>query len=256
MEWIFISPHLDDVALSCGGLVWEMAHAGKKVAIWTICAGEPPSKTFSLFTETLHARWHTGSGAVEQRRAEDIVSCQSLGVSFKHLLIPDCIYRQHPIDRSYLYTSEQDIFGDLHPSENELIESLSVQIQMVLPGEVCLIIPLTLGRHIDHQMTRTVMEKLKLPLWYYADYPYVLNDWKQDDPRTSSFKEILLPISNAGVAGWIEAISAHASQVSTFWENPEKMNNAIFSYEKQVGGIRLWRPHNYSNLLAFQDYMC
>ena len=69
MEWIFISPHLDDIALSCGGLVWELAHAGDQVSIWTICAGEPPVAPLSPFAESLHDRWQTGAEATQRRRA-------------------------------------------------------------------------------------------------------------------------------------------------------------------------------------------
>ena len=241
MEWIFISPHLDDVALSCGGLVWEMAHAGKKVAIWTIFAGDPPSSIFSPFAESLHLRWQTGPEAVLQRRAEDINSCQSLGVSYRHFSIPDCIYRKHPGDESYLYTSEHELFGEVHPSEYELIESLRLQISLILPSSVILICPLSLGRHVDHQLTRAIFEKINHPLWYYADYPYVLSDWSNADSRIIGLHELLFPISNNGITGWIESISAHASQASTFWPNKETMCDAITSYYRQVRGIRLWR---------------
>ena len=241
MEWIFISPHLDDVALSCGGLVWEMAHEGKKVAIWTICAGDPPCSTLSPFAQTLHLRWQVGSEAVVQRRAEDINSCKSLGVAFRHFSIPDCIYRQHPVDKSTLYPTDQALFGELHPSEHELIESLAVQVFASLSATAIMICPLSLGKHVDHQMTRAVFEKINLPLWYYADYPYVLKDWSKDDSRITGLEELLFPISNNGIRGWIESIGAHVSQVSSFWPNTETMQEAIYNYYRQEMGIRLWK---------------
>ena len=59
MEWIYFSPHLDDVALSCGGLAWEQSQSGSPVQVWTICAGDPPARPLSAFAEELHERWET-----------------------------------------------------------------------------------------------------------------------------------------------------------------------------------------------------
>jgi len=53
MNWIYISPHLDDVAFSSGGLVWEQSNAGEQVGIWTIFAGDPPVGPLSDFAEKL-----------------------------------------------------------------------------------------------------------------------------------------------------------------------------------------------------------
>ncbi len=87
MEWIYLSPHLDDIALSCGGLVWEQVHSGSQVSIWTICAGDPPSQAYSDFARSFHERWGTGVWAVATRRAEDIVSCARLGAAHRHFPI-------------------------------------------------------------------------------------------------------------------------------------------------------------------------
>ena len=79
MHWIYLSPHFDDIALSCGGLVWHQVQAGDVVEIWTVCAAAPdPSQPFSPFAQSLHARWGTGPASVAARRAEDIASCQQV----------------------------------------------------------------------------------------------------------------------------------------------------------------------------------
>src|SRR5512139_3118661 len=79
MHWIYLSPHLDDAALSCGGLIWEQVHAGDTVSVWTICAGDPPNGSLSPFAEALHARWQSGIEAAVLRREEDVTSCLLLG---------------------------------------------------------------------------------------------------------------------------------------------------------------------------------
>jgi hypothetical protein len=72
VPFIYLSPHLDDVTLSCGGLVWEQVQAGEQVEIWTICAGDPPPGALSPYAEELHHRWGYGIEAIAERRIEDI----------------------------------------------------------------------------------------------------------------------------------------------------------------------------------------
>ena len=117
MEWIYFSPHLDDVALSCGGLVWEQRRAGQRVSIWTLCAGDPPAGALSPFAQSLHARWQTGADAVALRRQEDIAACAALEAEYRHLDVPDCIYRRGEVSRQVIYASESDIFGELKAEE-------------------------------------------------------------------------------------------------------------------------------------------
>ncbi|MRR32548.1 PIG-L family deacetylase, partial [bacterium] len=97
MQWIYLSPHLDDAVLSCGGMIAEQASGGDSIQIWTICAGAPPAGRLSPFARKLHQRWGTGRDAIKVRRLEDRAACQRLGAVSRHFPIPDCIYRQDPI---------------------------------------------------------------------------------------------------------------------------------------------------------------
>ena len=92
--WVYLSPHLDDAALSCGGLIWEQAQAGAAVSVWTVCAGDPPAGALSAFAEELHERWQTGREAVQLRRDEDRAACAHMQAAWRHLPIPDGIYRR------------------------------------------------------------------------------------------------------------------------------------------------------------------
>jgi len=57
MDWVFLSPHLDDAVLSCGGFIFELIQKGERVEICTICAGDPPPGELSPLAEMLHQRW-------------------------------------------------------------------------------------------------------------------------------------------------------------------------------------------------------
>ncbi|HEX9090787.1 MAG TPA: PIG-L family deacetylase [Anaerolineales bacterium] len=242
MSWIYLSPHFDDVALSCGGLVWEQVNTGQAVSIWTVCSGEPPAGDFSPFAKELHARWDVGRNAPAQRRSEDIRSCQLLGATPRYFSVSDCIYRRDPQTDDYLYASEATINGPLQPGDALVMGEVGKQIKLSLPDEAILVCPLGLGNHVDHQLTRLVAEGLGTPLWYYADYPYVLRSEAQlAQMEEEGWINQSFPISAGGLAAWMDAIRAHASQISTFWASDLDMQRAITDYLHANGGIRLWK---------------
>ena len=109
MEWIYLSPHFDDVALSCGGLVWEQTQAGAHVSIWTICAGDSTGDELTEFAEGKHVSWGTDHTAVGQRKNEDRNSAMVLGADTSYGAIPDCIYRKDPASGEYMYSSEESL---------------------------------------------------------------------------------------------------------------------------------------------------
>ena len=245
MNWIYLSPHPDDVALSCGGLVWEQTHAGEMVSIWTICAGNPPDGPLSPFAEVLHARWGTGREAFERRRQEDIASCRALSASYRHFSIPDCIYRLGQGvggAPEHLYASEQALFGPLHPAEASLRQWISEELAQALPLDAQLVCPLTLGNHVDHQLTRLAAEDLGRDLWFYADYPYVQRQLDYGEQLTKDgWRSTSFPVSREGMAAWLCSVAAHGSQFSTFWPNLEAAEQEIQGYCEKFGGILLWQ---------------
>jgi len=242
MRWIYLSPHFDDVALSCGGLLWQQAEAGDHTQIWTICAGRQPRGPLSPFAEKLHARWATGPVATEQRRAEDLASCQEMRTTPRHFTIPDAIYRRDRASRSFPYDSNEALFGPLHPSEEALVERLARRMARLLPRHAELVCPLTLGSHVDHQLTRAAAERLGRRLWYYADVPYVARHGEELIAMPQAgWQPSAFPISAQALAAWQAAIAAHQSQVGSFWPSLEEMRAAMAAYAEANGGVRLWR---------------
>ncbi len=238
MDWIFLSPHYDDIALSCAGFVWDQASLGNQVSIWTICAGEVPHGSLSPFAESLHARWDTGTQAVAHRRSEDIASCAAMNAAYLHLDLPDCIYRGGP---AHFYASEEAIFGEVDPQEDQLVHSLAARLKAMLPAGAQVVCPLTLGGHVDHRLTRRAAEELGLPLWYYPDYPYVLKNAAELERLTQAgWQPTATAISAQGLAQWQAAVAAHTSQISTFWPDLPAMQQAIAWYARQFG-FTLWK---------------
>ena len=240
MDWIYLSPHFDDVAFSCGGMVCEQTELGDEVSIWTICAGEPPPGPVSKYAQSLHERWETGPNAVSARRVEDLNSSRLMGANSRNFSIPDAIYRRSPIEAEALYTADADLFKELRSGEDYLVEILRDDIAQALPAECELVCPLALGGHVDHRLVRAAAEKLGRRLWYYADYPYTL-DPDQDIPDDDrGIQPNLFSVSEAGLEIWQQAVAAHASQISTFWSSSNEMRAAIRAFWEPTKGVRLW----------------
>lgn len=245
MRWIYLSPHADDVALSCGGVVWEQSRQGLSPQVWTICAGDPPAQPLSPFAEALHIRWNTGREAAAIRRAEDLQSCAQMGAWARHFPIPDCIYRRLETDGTAPYASEAEIFGPLHLGEADLVESLSAELAKGLTEQPVLICPLSLGGHVDHRLTRLAAERLDRSLWFYADYPYAeasAADLSGLIPE--GWEMFVYPISAEGLAAWFRCVAAHRSQISTFWPDLDSMEASIQAYCRRHRGVRLWRERS------------
>lgn len=241
MKWVFLSPHPDDIALSCGGLVWELAQSGETAGVWTVCAGDPPPGELSGFAKELHERWETGVQAAAERRGEDAAACRAMGAEYHPMDLPDCVYRRGP-DGAWLYPTVMDIFGSLHPGEAELAERIASELEVGLEDGSQVVCPLALGNHVDHQLVRQAAERLGRPTWYYADYPYVLQAPEQLQAATGSgWSAQIFRVSPAGLEAWGRSVAAHASQISTFWPDLEAMQKALREYWQPWQGVQLWR---------------
>lgn len=248
MQWIFLSPHFDDIALSCGGLVWECSAAGEPASVWTVCAGKPPQREFSDYAKLHHERWETGTQAVEHRREEDRASCEIMHASHRYFNIPDCIYRPRRKNIPHYYTSGIDIFGAVHPAERKnLVNRLSQLFIREFPPGTQIVCPLTLGNHVDHQITRLAAERaarhLGVSLLYYADYPYAAQQPEQiASYQHQGWECVHFKISQGGLEAWYASISAYHTQISTFWADLENLRKDIWAYAEGQNGLCLWKP--------------
>ncbi|OGN72807.1 MAG: hypothetical protein A2X25_05095 [Chloroflexi bacterium GWB2_49_20] len=240
MRWIYISPHLDDAVLSCGGLIREQTLSKTCVEIWTICAGNPPECDLSPFAQSLHTLWGTGLETPALRRAEDIAACTLIGARYRHLSFLDCIYRQSR-DGNWLYPGEQSLFGDLSPEDESTANTLQTFLAATVKPDDILVVPLTIGNHVDHQMVRMSLEGLERPLLYYSDVPYVLEHHSQLSDLTRDFQSQVYTFHLQVLSSWQESIQAYGSQMEVLFAGVEKMRESIQSYYQRDQGIRLWK---------------
>lgn len=241
---IYLSPHLDDAALSCGGQIYEQTAVGKSVLIVTITAGDPPARPLSAFAQSLHERWELAVDVTAARRAEDIRACQILGADFAHWIIPDCVYRSHPNSGQPLYPTWADVISAIQPAELGLINQLAEQMAH-FPPDSQVVAPLAAGNHVDHQLTRAAAERcFGTQLLYYEDYPYVANPAALTaviPPDAPNWQAQPIPLSAAAIAAKVQAIAAFASQVSSFFTDEADMMQKITDFAVSRGGERVWR---------------
>jgi LmbE family N-acetylglucosaminyl deacetylase len=216
------------------------------VEIWTICGGDPPAGPLTPFAQTLHDRWELGREAAALRRQEDETACGIVGAGFRHLDLPDCIYRRHPDTGEPLYTSDWAIFGTVAEVEaDRLVGALADRLKREILPAATVFAPLGLGNHVDHQITRRAAETLGERVHFYADLPYVLFTEPQIPelvpdrwaPRTE-------PVSAVGLQAWCAGSAAYASQISSFWPDKAAMVASLTDYCEKWSGIRVWGSRN------------
>ena len=249
-DWIYFSPHLDDVALSCGGQIYKATQAGERVLVVTITAGDPVAP-ISTYAASLHNRWELVADATAARREEDLAACAILGADALHWTVPDCIYR---VDSQGLpfYVDDAGIFGPVAPAEIEMVEELCRQMRALPPAQH-LVAPLAAGNHVDHQLTRLAAELAFSPdkFSYYEDYPYAQQPGKlaqviEAQPKDSRGIErvwVAETVTLDAVALRIKyaAVTAFRSQLSTFFSDQADLERQIGGYAAMVGGERRWR---------------
>jgi LmbE family N-acetylglucosaminyl deacetylase len=244
MRWIYLSPHLDDAVFSAGGLIYEQAHTGIPVEIWTLMSGYPPvsDEDLSPFAQFLHNAWGASSAteATDLRREEDRRAAAILGAEVVHFDFPDCIYRRGS-NGEWLYA---DVFLPPHPEDAGLSRQIADALQARLKEGDVLVCQLALGSHVDHVLTRQAAESLGRPLLYDIDVPYILYHAEKLPEETAGMKELVHGVTQTGLERWQAAALEYTSQIPTLreaFDTPEKVRESLRSYWAERKGIPLFR---------------
>jgi len=242
---VYLSPHLDDAVFSCGGVIYQQTSLGEDVLVVTICAGEPPTDQLSPFAQGLHERWGIDQASVEVRREEDLHACARLGAQVLHLPVPEAIYRLGT-DGTPFYASEEAIFGELHPSEDELQDQVAGMLASMLAGlleEICLgdvpvYVPTGYGGHVDHHLLRGAVSRLEINALYYRDFPYAMRGMDVSPSfELPSGEEVRIRLLDHEIRVWAEAVKEYESQLSTFWTDIQTIEGELQIAHDQMGGI-------------------
>jgi LmbE family N-acetylglucosaminyl deacetylase len=237
---IYLSPHLDDAILSCGGAMHGQVVAGDAVVVVNVFAGSPDYLEYSAYAERQHRKWGGREGSVAIRLAEDKAVLEQLGASIVNWDYPESIYRKGRDDR-WLYASNPGIFGDVAEDDPSLAV-LETSIREVAgdAANTMIYAPLAIGHHVDHQLVRTVAIELAQTIpnfCFYEDFPYVA---RESDALEKALAEVnnlrweasLVPID---VNPKIAAIGGYHSQIVSLFGNLETMQRMVREYAQSLG---------------------
>lgn len=242
---LFISPHLDDVALSCGGFVARLVRNGESVTIATLhTADAPTDRPLSESARRLHAQWALGDQPYRYRREEDLQACAVLGARAVHLGLDDAIYR-YDAQGQPLYV-ENFIGGAVHPHDWEVhLPRVREALKPLIRQARTVYCPLALGRHVDHVIVRQAVEQLvdsAQPLIYYEDFPYAHRAESADSSDlTAGMFPGTVALEEEEVALRLQAIACYRSQLKELFGDEATMQRSVREYVARIGGERYWQ---------------
>lgn len=246
---IFVSPHLDDAVLSCGGGIARLTHAGTTVPVVTVfTADQPLGEPLSPLARRAHTSWGVGDQPFAVRRAEDLSALRLLGAEAVHLGLLEAMYR-----RSRSGTARyQDSLASPTPCDVEyflpqLAAALRDSPVAATPG-ARVFCPTGTGGHVDHVLVRRAIEQIvdAEAIVYYEEYPYVTRRGVSSAMTGTAETQPpdALSLSAEELEGRIAAIGCYASQLrGLFPSGPERLNE-IASARLPVIGRWLVRPPN------------
>lgn len=248
MIQIFLSPHYDDVVYACGELVRQKAENGDSVRVTTVFAGRPAVPTFSSLAVRLHSEWGV-EDPFSTRATEDSAALAMLGCEGEHWDCTDAIYRRGPNGRC-LYTSYQDLYEEIHPLDEMLVEEIFSRLQFSLstePRGATIIAPLGLGGHVDHRIVTKAagrLHKSGFRVLFYEDQPYAATSpGELAKVLFLNRDECWKPHVYQGKFGdRLRAIACYASQGKGGWVSAK-----IGEYARSISSngrpsVRLWEP--------------
>ncbi len=240
IDHIFLSPHLDDAVLSCGGSMQALVVQGEGVLVLNIFAGIPDYRRLSPFALELHHAWGDPADPVGARRAEDEAALRLLGVEGQTWNLVDGIYRF--AGEEFLYPSREALFGPVDPRDTDVLFRLAAAFAGLHRSypETTFYAPLAAGHHVDHQITRAAaiaLSRLGAEVIFYEDFPYVTEAAALEEVRAElgavGVESITVPID---VEAKIAAIAQYKSQIGVLFETPEQMAEKVRSYAAMVAG--------------------
>ena len=233
---VILSPHLDDAALSCGGLLHAL-QARVSTLVVSICCGTLRVLAADGSSKLAHRRGHVSP---RTRRREDITAMHSVNADFVHLSFADGIYRRSPLTGKLIYRNERERWVSPRVEDMAHIEELYLVLRRLCLdlGSLLLLSPMGIGNHVDHQITAQVAVRLAAAgatLLFYEDFPYVadarIGRGDHDGPHEALARLNLTPARHfslpVDVAGKMALLRYYATQVPILFGDDDGMRERI-----------------------------
>jgi LmbE family N-acetylglucosaminyl deacetylase len=233
----FLSPHLDDAALSAGGLLsWLQDKTEVQVITFFTQADHGP-ESLSVKSFLKQCGYSDANTLYTERRAEDKAILEKFQLSVKHQNYVDALWRKipHPawwrkaaahILAEFLYVYPiyriHIISGKVSPRDNQLQEKIREDIATMTQNNTsfALFAPIGIGKNVDHLLIRTVAQKY-FPdnTIYWTDFPYSLH--AQADQDYIKHNNLKMFSFDKNLDDKIEMIKGYHTQVDALFSSKQ-----------------------------------
>jgi LmbE family N-acetylglucosaminyl deacetylase len=251
---LFVSPHLDDAALSCGATIASLTRLGHQAVLLTVFAGRDKHRTLAPYA----ARYHAKCGLADfwTRRWEDVQACTILGAGQVHLQFSEVLYRRDQHGRPRI-SSRDDLFSPLTDDDRLVVADVGAELRrwLLRLRPITVYGPLGMGSHVDHVITSVALQRAvaKLDgeapprLLLYEEMPYSV--WP-DSPTVftrlhATATPVVRQVTDEDWQRKLMAIDAYQSQLTSVWKD-QNWRLALGHHARQVTkgslGERTWAP--------------
>lgn len=227
---LFVSPHLDDVAFSCGGALVRLGAEGWRAVLATVFTEVVPDPTGFALECQLDKGLPPEADYMAMRREEDRLFARRAGVA-------ELLWLDHPEAPHRGYGSAPAIFGDVLAGDavwKALVRDFRRLLDRHSPDLV--FAPQALGGHVDHlHVVRALLETAPgdRVLWY-RDTPYAI---RSPDARPSPLLPTGLEEFGVDVAPYLDkkldAVAAYGTQLGFQFGGEGAMRGALARFAKE-----------------------
>ncbi|MCJ2136819.1 PIG-L family deacetylase [Methylobacterium sp. J-026] len=178
-----LSPHLDDAAFSCGGLLASLARDGWRVVMATLFSGSVADPTGFALACQLDKGLPAEVDYMALRRDEDRCAAAELGiVPPVHLPFREAPHRG--------YGSAPELFSDPR-ADDAVAADLAPALADLIAAETpdLLLAPQAIGGHVDHVQAIRALDSLgpAQPVLWWRDFPYTVRETVPLEPLAGQF---------------------------------------------------------------------
>ena len=227
---LFISPHLDDVAFSCGGTLAKLLRANRTAIVCTIfTASVDDPRGFALRCQT-DKGLAPGIDYMLLRRAEDAEFARAIGgANLCHLAFREAPHRG--------YESAAELFAG-ERTDDEVWREIADELKRLARESNPRIVfaPQGLGNHVDHLQTiRAVCAAdFRAPVVWYRDTPYAIRDADAAPAPLlpDDLSELAIGIDEV-IDAKIDGCIAYTTQIGFQFGGAETLREKLFGFHRR-----------------------
>ena len=232
-----LSPHLDDAAFSCGGLLAMLARAGWRVVVATLFTRSVPNPQGFALACQLDKGLEPQVDYMALRRAEDAAAMRALDAAPPfHAPLAEAPHRG--------YGSAPELFGALRPDDAVGDEVRAVVDRLLAEHSPELVLaPQAIGGHVDHIQVVRALEGLNLPIAWWRDFPYTARTANPREPfgdAMSRLPERSVVLDKAALAAQEASCLAYVSQLGFQFGGADRLRAKL----AEAGAIERFRSIN------------